>query len=70
MIDKIELMRQLLKVEEFCMPIISGRNDPKISVSIPSEHPIPEGWKPANATKGYYPEGTKRIYLSYDPTRP
>ena len=69
MIDQYELLRQLYQLPYFVCPIISGRDAPKISVSIREEDPIPAGWKRANETKGYYPAGTKRIYLSYDPTR-
>lgn len=65
MIDHIEVMRQLTLVAPFAMPIIKGRNNPEISVSIEETRPIPEGWLPTSSPRGYYPEGTKRIVLRY-----
>lgn len=65
MIDNIELLSQLTKVGKFYCPIITGRNQPVITVSIPDSGPIPDGWEKAAEVPGYYPDGTKRIKLSY-----
>jgi hypothetical protein len=66
MVDSHELLQQLEKVGYFICPIIRGRNNPIISVSIKEDAPIPDGWNHCNAPKGYYPKGTKRISLSYE----
>lgn len=65
MIDHIETLRQLYLVGEFYCPIIKGRNNPELYVSIPRGNPIPEGWVQCATIPGYYPDDTIRIKLTY-----
>ena len=48
-------------------PVVKGRRNMEITVSLPKGKTIPKGWSPCSAPGWMYPEGTVRVKWNGEP---